>query len=655
MNAKGTYWGNFYIPIEYRNNEPQIIDVISHELSHALLTEATNHGLAYKEFSSLSSENLRHRNLIEVMKILQDSSERTEECFAVLIPLISSCENNEQLLEKYRSLQETEYYYRYSISEFEKILFSDVTLKEKKHLIENILFACMNTNIFAVNCDWLSKEKVYQLFIDNAQLLIPDRRLVLILEWINETITDHSIFFLSESDIYEKALRMPIPPNNGFTIFQNKLIAMADRNGLAHNYTSAHEIVQYYDDVPDIYSVDRVYFHIDDSDYVAYGVDIPNLELLECDTVLFFPLEKKEYLIFTSNSRKEKYKLELPLGSLSNQLFEHFSGIIIAYLDDISLLRSKITTNKRIVYKSVCNYVQLEKLLSAQNIHVERAGIFQFDDYIGTPFFEDKNGVYYCGGPRSLEVLSHYTNHFPKIYSPDSFVLNSNITSHDFQLITSSDIAIDDDKSKRIATFNGSLDAKIFSVDAGIDTKEICGYYFDIFEQFITSRKWDDAQSLFNFMLNLLDNDDDRRLALLQIDNIVTKCKRAMMHDIKKDAKLLQKYVDLYSMTIQGYRLLNLPVENICITLTNLANLYLECYQAKSANEYATLVLKLRTDIWGADSPKLARSHYLLGTTFLYSDKAKAKECFSTAKKLATMDKDLRLLSAIEVMTQYLS
>ena len=156
-------------------------------------------------------------------------------------------------------------------------------------------------------------------------------------------------------------------------------------------------------------------------------------------------------------------------------------------------------------------------------------------------------------------------------------------------------------------------------------------------------------------MLNLLDNDDDRRLALLQIDNIVTKCKRAMMHDIKKDTKLLQKYVNLYSMTIQGYHILNLPVENICITLTNLANLYLECYHVKSAIEYATLVLKLRTDIWGVDSPKLARSHYLLGTTFLYSDKTKAKECFSTAKKLATMDKDIRLLSAIEVMMQYLS
>ena len=655
MNIKGEYWGNFYIPIEYKHSELQITDVIDHELSHALLTESTNHGLVYNEFSSLSSENINNQNLIGVMKILQDSSERAEECFAVLIPLISSCKNDEQFLEKYNVFRNTEYYYRYNIVEFEKILSADVTLKEKKHLIENILFACMNTNIFTINCDWLSKEKVYQVFIENAHLLIPDRRLMLILKWINKCFVDNSIFSLSESDLHEKVFGMPMPPNNQFINFRNNIIAMANCNELAHNYTSAHEFAKYYDDATDISSIDRVYFRLDDSDYMAYRVDIPNLALLECDTVLFFPLGEKEHLVFTSNSRKEKYKLELPRGSLSNQLLEQFSGIIIAYLDDISMLQSKITSNKKIIYKSVCNYMQLEKILSDQNIQIEKAGIFQFDNSIGSPFFIDKNGVYYCGGPRSLEVLSHYTNHFQILFSPNTFILNTSITSHDFQVIISSDIAIEDDKNKRIAAFNGSLDNKIFSIDAGIDAKEICGYYLGIFEQFIILHKWDDAQNLFNFILNFLDNNDDRRLALLQIDNIITMCKRVMMNDIKKDLNLLQEFVDLYSMIIQGYNLLNLSVEDICLTLTNLAYLYFECYQTKVAVEYAALVLRLRTDIWGFDSPKLARSHYLLGITLLSSDKMKAKECFSTAKKLATIGKDSHLLSTLEDIMQYIS
>lgn len=654
MITKGAYWGNFYIPIEYKYNERQTYDVINHELAHALLTESTSHGLAFYEFSSLSSENIDKRNLLDIMKILQDSSERVEECFAMLFPLVVSCENDRQLLTKFNVLRETEYYYRYNIVDFEKILFADVTLKEKEMLIYNILFACMNTNIFSINCDWFCAENVYQIFTEKAQFLIPDKRLKLILEWVNKHMVDSSIFSLSESVLHEKVLGYPMPSVDLFEKFRKKVIDMADRNGLDHNFTNVNEIDQYMDETIDINSIDRVYFHPDDSAYVAYGVDIPTLALLECDTLLFFPLERKEFLVFTSCSRKEKYKLELPIGSLSNQFFEQFSGIIIAYLDDSSILESKVNTNKKLIYKSVCSFEQLEKILLRNNIEIEREGIFQFDNYIGSPFFIDINGTYYCGGPRSLEVLLRYTKYPLEIVSPETCILNTNITAFDFQVIISSDIAINDNKNKRIAVFDGSLDKKIFSSDAGIDSKEICGYYLGIFDQLIKLHKCNDAQNLFNFMLNLFDDNNDRRMALLQIDNTLTRCKRAIMNDIKKDTNLLKGVVNLYSMVIQGYKLLELPTENICTTLTNLANLYLECNQFKEANEYAALVLELRTRIYGNNSPKLARSYYLLGTTLLHFNKKQAKYYLNTAKELASLDKDLRLLSAIKLIMQQL-
>ena len=91
MTVSGSYWGNFYIPIEYSRNNTLDFAVINHELAHAVLTESTNHGIAFYEFSSLSSENYSNKNILEILKLLQDASERTEECFAVLIPLLASC------------------------------------------------------------------------------------------------------------------------------------------------------------------------------------------------------------------------------------------------------------------------------------------------------------------------------------------------------------------------------------------------------------------------------------------------------------------------------------------------------------------------------------------------------------------------------------
>ena len=654
MTVKGSYWGNFYIPIEYNQNELQYYDVINHELAHALLTESTNHGLAFFEFSSLSSENLKKRDLMEVMKVLQDSSERVEECFAVLIPLMASCESEKQFIEKFNLLRKTEYYYRYYIEDFKRILFSNVPLKQREILVHNILDASMNTGVFTVDCDWLSKKSVYQTFVENPLLLVPDKRLKQILKWVNNNINNKDVFSFPDTKLHEEALGIPMPSNEQFTVFRNSIITMANSNSLSHKYTEERQTIQYYDDAPDTYSVDRVYFHIDDSEYKAFLVDIPNQVLLDCDTVLYFPLERKEHLVFTSNTRKEKYKLVMPAGSLSNELLDKFSGIIVAYLDDMESLESKLTSrkDKKIIYKSVCNFVQLEKLLHELNIKINKAGILQFDELIGSPFFQDNEGIIYCGGPRPLSVLLYYSRYPLTFVESKTFILETCITSYDFQVISSSDIAINDDKNKSIAVFNGNLDDKTFSDDVGIDAKEICGYYLGVFEETLKLNKWKDAQNLFNFMLNLLGNNEDKKLALLQIENIMLKCKRIMIENIKRTPELLQAFVELYSMVIKAHELLKTPTEDICITLTNLSNLYVEFLDFKHAYEYAHLVLNLRIKLWGPDSPKLARSYYLLGTTLLYNDRVQSKEIFNKAKKLAMESNDERLLSAIEMIMQ---
>ena len=91
---------------------------------------------------------------------------------------------------------------------------------------------------------------------------------------------------------------------------------------------------------------------------------------------------------------------------------------------------------------------------------------------------------------------------------------------------------------------------------------------------------------------------------------------------------------------------------HFCITLTNLANLYVECFDFKQAYEYAHLVLNLRIKLWGQDSPKLARSYYLLGITLLYLDRIQSKDILTKAKKLALEINDTRLVSAIEIIIQ---
>ena len=165
---------------------------------------------------------------------------------------------------------------------------------------------------------------------------------------------------------------------------------------------------------------------------------------------------------------------------------------------------------------------------------------------------------------------------------------------------------------------------------------------------------WDEAQNLFNFILNLLDNTTDRVSALEYIDNILTKCKRSMINAIKEDSSLLKALIDLYSMVLQGHRLLGLPVESTCVTLTNLANLYLECGNLSEANYYATMVLNLKIRVLGDEAPEVAHAHYLLGLTLLNSDKKQARICFDTANKIATKINDLRLLFAIKHIMQRL-
>lgn len=652
MKDKGAYWGNFYIPIEYNQNSSSNYDVINHELAHALLSESTAHGFAYTELSALSSENYTNSRLMEVLKVLHDASERTEECFAILFPLLNLYENNKQLQVAYNELRQTEYYYRYQIKQFDNIVLSEVTINEKIELIKAILFAAMNTNILNMECDWLSSENVYQELKRNAILINPDRRLKVLLRWVNCNISDPIVFGQTEAQLLKEVLNQEIPSGDMYEHFRNAIISFADENNLLHGYTEKTNSDSEEESIDD-----RVYFHLDDSIYTSYIVDIPCLELLRCDAVLFFPLGRLEYLIFTNCQRKEKYKLILPRGSFSEQFLNQFSGIIVAYLDDFEFLEMKLTTlhNKKILFKSACSFNQLIKELDKRDIVISSVGIFEYDSAIGSPYFLDSRGIYYCGAPRRLDYLLNYKSNQLQFISPKTPVMHTAITAAEIQVIYSSDIAIDTDKNPNIAIFNGSLDDKIYSKDTGIDSHEICGYYFGIFEQTIMLHNWKDAHSLFNFMLNLLNSNEDRISALHNIENIVVKCKRTMLVDLKKDQHIKQAFIDLFSMIIQCNKQFKVSLEDACITLTNLTNLYLECNDLDEAYQYATIGLNIKRSIYKEDALEIGKAYYLLGLVLIHLDVKEAILNFNIAKKIALKNDDTEIVSVIQHIIQQIT
>lgn len=654
MSAKGSYLGDYYIPVDYSNSGTLDKEIIAHELAHALLTESTSHGLAYFEFSSLLHENYDNVSLGDTLKLLRDASQRTEECFAVLMPILENCSETEQLQEQYSILQKNEYYHRFRICQFDSILFANVSIAEKKEIITNIFYAAMNTNIFDMDLEWDSPKSVYDTFKSHAVYLIPDKRLNIILTWVNKHLHDCNLFSLKDTEIHRKALGYPMPMDYVIPLdiqmsgFRKKIIAMANEKQLIHNYIKDEKSSKVKD-----YS-DRIYYQIEDTSYTTYVAELPDMCLFDCEVVYYFPLEYVEILLFTSLIHKKKYKLGVPPGVFAENMLNNFNGTIIAYLDDIGTLSSKLinSPNRKIIYKSICGFEHLEYILQEHSIVIVRAGVLQYDSKIGSPFFVDQNGVFYSGGLRSLDVLLRYKKYPLDIISPKMPIFTNGLVASQFYSISASDDTVDKlfnpPDVQRVVFRKGQLNQKENAQTVGIGVFEVCTFYFEYLKSAIATEKWEEAQGVINFLINYFSNHDDRITALQIIDDGLSVLKKAMISDIKKSHKLMEQFAGLYSMIIQGYEQLDAPDKCMCVTLTNWANLYAVCGFMGSANHYAEKALQLKLSIYGEDTLKVAYGYYLLGITLEHTDPNRAGEYFYKAKKIAIKYNDKRLITISE-------
>ena len=650
-SIKGRYRSDYYVPIEYNNFLGSNFETINHEFGHAELTENTFHGVVCFEIMQLINENYFDRRITDIFKILRDAAERTEECYAAFFNIFSLSEKKDELLSQYCTLKETEYYHRYQMFQFEKIIYADVSIQEKRDFLFNILHVAMDTKIMEVPCNWYDPKAVLEEFRKYNIFLNPDKRLKKILHWINSYDQANIPFNSTKEDIHTHALDEAPPLWSEYDVFVDKMLKIVDENHL--NKTYREKGIQF---TGESNFAQRILFYFNNSDYLIYQVDLPNLVLCDCDTLEYYSFGYEERAVFTSYKIKERYILNIPSRTLMKQIIDNFTGIIIAYLDDFEALNTLIECSgeKKVIYKSICNFSHLRRELLDRNINIASTGIIKYDSSICVPFFVDVSGRCYSGGAGFIEPIYSQVQEIDNIIEAEEELMQTAVKAKEFVMLTSLDV-VADKCIDRIALFNGTLSKKIFSKDAGIDNREIAGYYFDIYRDSIKQKLWKDAQSIFNYVMNILQCREDKIMALAEMDNILTECKNILIAEIQGDEKVPKEFLDLYSIVIQYTEMLcGSKCESMCITMNNVANLCLQCGNLADAYTYACIALEMKKSVFGENSPKTARGYYLIGRILIYSDKT--DECWSflnTALKLAIECDDYQLISAIHKLREY--
>lgn len=644
-SVKGSYRSDYYIPIEYNNILNDNFETINHEFGHAELTEATFHGVVCVEIMQLIKENYFDKRLIDIFKILRDAAERTEECYAIFSNIFSSSDKKDEILSRYCTLKKTEYYHRYQIIQFEKIIYSDASPQEKRNLIYNILHVAMDTKIMSIPCNWYDPKAVLEEFRKYTIFLNPDKRLKKILHWVNSYDQANIPFNITKEDIHTHALDEEQPSWSEYNVFVDKMLRIVDENDLNKLY---REKAIRFNRESNL--AERILIYFNNSDYLIYQVDFPDLVLCDCDTLEYYSFEHKEQAVFTSYKNKERYILTLPNRTLMQQIMDNFSGIIITYLDDFEALNTLIECfrEKKVIYKSICNFSHLRRELLDRNVKIASTGIIKYDSSICLPFFVDVNGRYYSGGAGFIESIYSQVQGIDNIIEAEEELMQTAVKAKEFVMLTSLDV-IADKCIDRIALFNGTLTKKVFSEDAGIDNHEIAGYYFGIYRDSIKQKLWKDAQSIFNYVMNILESREDKIMALGEMDNILVECKNILIAEIRGDKEIQKEFLDLYSIVIQYTEILfGIKCESMCITMNNMANLCLQCGNFADAYKYAYIALELKKSVFGENSSKTARGYYLIGCVLIHSDMTdESRNFLNTALKLAIRCDDYQLISDI--------
>lgn len=644
-SIKGSYRSDYYIPIEYNNFLGNDFESINHEFGHAELTETTFHGVVCVEIMQLINENNFDKKLMDIFKILRDAAERTEECYATLLNIFSSSKTKDEMLSGYCILKETEYYHRYQIGQFEKIIYADVSLQEKRNFLFNILHVAMDTKIMSISCNWYNPEAVLEEFRQHTIFLNPDKRLKKILHWVNSYDQANIPFNAIKEDIHTRALDEEQPLWSEYDVFVDKILKTADENHLNKSYRE--KVIGF---ARKSGFTKRILIYFNNLDYLIYQVDLPDLVLCDCDMLEYYSFIHEERAVFTSCKNKERYILTLPSRTMMQQIIDNFSGIIVAYLDDFEALNTLIESSreKKIIYKSICNFSHLRRELLDRKVKIASTGIIKYDSNICVPFFVDVNGRCYSGGAGFVESIDNQTQEIDNVIEAEEELMQTAIKAREFVMLTSLDV-VTDKCIDRIALFNGILSEKMFSKDVGIDNHEIAGYYFGIYRDSIKQKLWQDAQSIFNYIMNILQSREDKIMALGEMDNILTEHKNIMSDEMRGNKKIQKEFLDLYSIVIQYTQILcGIKCESMCTTMNNAANLCLQCGNLADAFKYAYIALALKKSVFGEISSKSARGYYLVGRILIYGDMTdKGWSFLNTALKLAVECDDYQLISAI--------
>ena len=647
LKSKGSYRGDFYFPIDYQDYLDNGFETLVHELGHVKLTEQSYHGIAYFEIMQLIHENYFNSKLPDILKLLQNAAEYTEETYAIFEQIYYKSTDSKHFLKIYEEFKVTEYYRRYRLHKFEKIIKCNVDIEKKMQLIENILFTAMNTYIFQINCDWCDKKSLIEQFKKKPNELHPDKRLVKLLNWVNSHLSEPSIFDITEEQLHKNALGEEKLPLSEYELFFASLQASIDKNNLIKK--ERRKSIEF---TPDANGFEqRFFFVFSEEVYTYYKIFLPDKLLFSCDLLEYFAFDHIESATLTSFIKKEKYQLSMPSCNIMANLINHFSGLIIAYLEDYDTLNMLLDmkNNNKIIYKSIYNIIHLKKCISALHVSIKKIGIIKYDSNVGIPYLIDEYGRCFTGNATLISIIYGSGQPIDCVIEPETIIPSYGICGKNLIKILTTDIHFDNNVPY-IACFNGTLSQKSFLNNSEDDMHAIAAYYFNVFRDAILYQIWKDAQRILNYVMNLLSNLDDKICALEEMDNILTHCKSQMILKICGDEKVLQGFIDIYTIILQYSEIYCGTISQFTsITLNNMANLYVQCEKYKNAYTLAILALEIKKIIYDENVKETARGHYLVGVILLKSGQyEEGVKKLIIAKQIAEKCRDSQLIRLID-------
>lgn len=633
--GKGIYFGDYYVRAEYEDYIKNGDLTIIHELAHSYLTERTVHGFLYIGMSQIHMENFPEFSLSEVVEIIHDASERTEESYAILFTMIMQNDTFQDLVNEYSIFKTTESYHRYHFPDCESILLSAVPKNVKIDFLNMIFSFAMNTEILKVNLDWFDVKEIVTTFGSNPLSYIPDKRLCCLLDCVNNLLKNMHI-----DDITEEVLcRASGLKSNAFTVSESTMIleafvTISEKHQLRTEYVQTLLNASKHSNQNTITPLERVLFYFNPYGLKYFKLLLLCEDLYNCQMFELYLYEGCDIGIFTSFELTEKYIVNVPSRELLQNFINNYNGLLVVRLEDIDIFQDNYVTgsNTNMIIRADCNYHHLKDIFEKNEYYVEKTFILNVTDNLCLIISLCKNVGYVISGTFSKDCLEEVNKlDVWNNDTQDSILVNQNYSVRDFiPFLTYKTENISDDNT--ILYFQGDLTNKCFAKDYDDAVKIVNDFYKCLIPQLALSYKWRDIFCCFQFMVYRLNIIDEELRLCREINDFAVEFKNKHIQQIVNDHILseniatLLKLVLSYTVDIIGYE-----NKDTCMTTTNIANLYFESQNMQEAFEYAVISLNVKRKVYGDTSDSVAKAYYLLGIIFLRCEKY--SECKSNLEK----------------------